>query len=286
MTRKDHKNRREQHKERTLPPTSGGDLPLPEGWQKRYFEVADLDESYRELEGIDHFYVSALRGLISSQKLEFDQAWDHFDKACDQAEDAEETIPNLVRQFLLEIWRFECALAEGPVDPDARYAADTLPPIPHIPNAVLEDFPEVRYVLNQRRFSEALLKLHTGDCFGAASIFKEILRENPDTKPEILFECYTGLAACMESIGLLEEMQRNLYCAELATQVVGWTLNAVQQSARLIAFYRFLDEPEHAKEWEGFLERLTCPQATKDVFLQRCEKLFERSGEAGRLLVF
>ena len=136
-----------------------GEPLLPDGWVDRFSSRVDLDASFRELEGLHHFYVETMRGRVRSLQLRFDEAWEHFESATDAVDAAEDSIANLVRQFQLEIFRFENALVEEPLDPDVDVPQFDLPDIPEI---VFEEYPEVKYVLSLRVNCEALLRLHIG----------------------------------------------------------------------------------------------------------------------------
>ena len=109
--------------------------PLPAGWFGELQDKADLQHSYDALGRRKHFYVEAFRGNLKTNQLQFGTAWEHFDRARELSLEAEEDIPNLVRQFLLNIWCFECALLEAPL----AESRGKVPPLwlPELPEEIL-----------------------------------------------------------------------------------------------------------------------------------------------------
>src|SRR2546426_381518 len=150
--------------------------PQPAGWLDEYFDKADLDLSYSRPDDRRHFYVEALQGHIRSQQLRFEEAWDHFDKATLLCAESEENIPNLVRQFLLHIWCFENALVEAPLEDDEIDMPVLW--IPELPERILADYPEVKLVIDHRRYAEALLRLHLGKWSESAELYQALIQEN------------------------------------------------------------------------------------------------------------
>ena len=90
------------------------DSPLPPGWTEEFVGRADLEASYQSLESCDHFHAATMRGRIRTLQLRIEEAWDHLDEADLQSRLAVETIPNLMRVFLLQVYRFENAMLERP----------------------------------------------------------------------------------------------------------------------------------------------------------------------------
>lgn len=254
---------------------------VPEGWLDRFFGKADLERSFAELRG-GHFHVETLRGRIRSIQLRIDEAWDHFDRAEELVEEAEETIPNLVRQFLLEVFRFQNALAEAPLDP-----ATVIPPLaaPWVAGEILDSYPEVRFVLSQRKRTEAQLRLHTGEIDTAIRIFEEILKTDMEGRGETLATCYLGLAACHFTRDSVDECARHLENAAFAVALLEHPLHIVETSARLAAFFGFLEDSANAREWKEHLLQIDCPDATKEAFLERAIRLQSRCAELGRLVL-
>jgi tetratricopeptide (TPR) repeat protein len=259
------------------------EAPYPEGWQKEFFGKADLERSLAALEGYDHFFSHAMRGYIRSLQLDFEGGWEWFDRAYEGALEAEETIPNLVRQFLLNIHCFEHALVEAPLDADGG----SLPhlAVPELPEAILRDFPEVRLVINLRRQSEGVLRVHLGDFEASLEVFEDLIEESPRERPDNLMWYYLGAAASQHGLGLVDEARRSLENAAFAAQTGGEVINRGRVAAVLYAWYRYLGEFDEARGWREFLERLDTPRATKDLFLRRAKIILERSTEQSSLLV-
>jgi hypothetical protein len=261
---------------------------LPAGWLDRFFGNADLEASYAELEGGAHFHCETMRGRIRSLQLRIDDGWDHFDAALEMVDDADEDIPNLVRQFVLEVYRFDHALVEAPLDPSME-----VPPleIPLVSPGIVRGYPEIRYVLTLRKRTEALLRLHTGDVATAIQLYDELLRASrrrraPDKlRPHVLVYYYLGLAACYHAQDDEGAVRIQLDNASLAAATIELTLNRADAAARLAAFYDFLEDRSSAREWKEFLLGLDCPDATKQTFLRRAARLQERCSQLGRLVL-
>ncbi len=256
--------------------------PLPENWLRKFFRSADLDASYRNLDGVRHFHAETMRGRIRSLQLRFADAWNHFDQAQSLISESPKTIPNLVRQFVLEIYSFNNALLERPVSSDCPMAEFSLPPLDP---KILDEYPEIRYVLELRRNSEAMLRLHTGELDRARAIYESLLKEKPMNKAELLVVYYLGLAACEAQGGACEKVEDHLESASLAAQTLQKTLNQASAAAQLNAFYKFTGNGQKAMEWKLFLSRLNCPQETISLFTLRAEKIHKRCSEKGRLVL-
>ncbi len=258
-----------------------GEPLLPDGWVDRFSSRVDLDASFRELEGLHHFYVETMRGRVRSLQLRFDEAWEHFESATDAVDAAEDSIANLVRQFQLEIFRFENALVEEPLDPDVDVPQFDLPDIPEI---VFEEYPEVKYVLSLRVNCEALLRLHIGQYEESHRLYERL--GSSDHRPERLALCYLGRAACQHNLDASSSsVDALLESAALATAAVDVNLYRLLIGSSLISFHEFLGQEEPAQEWRSFLERLPCPPVTTELFVERTRRSLERSRQHGRLLL-
>jgi tetratricopeptide (TPR) repeat protein len=257
--------------------------PLPPGWFDEFLDKADFDRSFAQLDGYTHFYAEASKGNIRSQQLRFEEAWQHFDRAQELVDSAEENIPNLIREFLLHIWCFENAIVEAPlietnIDPPALW-------IPELPRQVMEDYPEVKLVLNMRRNAEALLRLHLGHWDESSELYRELIEDNQKERGDQLAFYYFGLASCQHNLGMPDEARRNLENSGFAILSGGRTANRAKAAAILYALYSHLGEEEIATSWVQFLESLPCPKATKDVFLERGRILLDRCAQRSNLLV-
>lgn len=262
-----------------LPP----DSPLPEGWLVEIFEKADLERSFMQLRGLKHFWIEAWKGHIRAEQLRFESAWKHFDRAHEMAQEAEETIPNLVRQFILNIWCFQNALAEAPLADTIKDVPEAW--IPELPAEIVKEYPEVRLVIHLRRRSEAWLRLHLGQYSDAAETFTELLEEYRDDQEGLATFHHLGLAACEHNLGFREEALRNLENAGLTLQLTGRTWNLAQGAAILQAFYRFLEMPEDARSWESFILNLPCPDATRELYKRHAELVWNRCLQNSSLLL-
>jgi hypothetical protein len=258
------------------------DSTLPEGWQQSFLDAADLDKSFGALRRCDHFYAEVMRGRIRSLQLRVDEAERYFQRACASSEEAEETIPNLLRQFMLHTYRFYNILLRGPIEPD-----DTLPGplLPEIGDAVLREYPELREVVKFRLRAEGLLRLHLADYDVAAELFEDLIESEADGPPDALVAYYLGLAAAHYNRGFDDLAERQLENAALGIQSGGRTLNRALAAGVLHGLYTYMEEPGEAAGWEQFLQRLECPQATRDVFLERGRLIVERSMLQSRLVL-
>ena len=256
--------------------------PLPPGWLADFEDRVDLARSFEALEGRTHFHAEAYRGFIRSFELRCEEAWRHFDKAQDLVDEADENIPNLIREFLLHIWCFENAIVEGPlietnINPPALW-------IPELPPQVLEDFPEVKFVLDQRRNAEAMLRLHLGHCDEAVDLYRALVEECRQPCSASLGLYHAGLVASYHGLGMQEELHRELENAGLACLAGGKTLHRAKLAGILCAFHRFLATGEE-ESWRMYLRSLPCPEATREIFLQRVELIEDRCMHKGTLLV-
>jgi len=258
--------------------------PLPEGWLDEFLDRADLDQSYAELRGRRHFYVEGWRGYIKSQQFDFDRAWKHFDRAQELSQDAVEDIPNLIRQFMVNIWCFECTLLENPV----VEAQGRVPPLwmPELPETVLREYPEVQLVIDLRLHSEAVLRLHLGEWDEATGLYERLLEGGKAPDDPQLPGYYLGLAACKFNQGFEELAREHLQNAGFAVLSNGRTINRARIAALLFGLHAYMESYEEARDWRTFLQQLDCPQATKDIFLRFGMLLLERCTERSSLLVF
>ena len=255
---------------------------LPEGWYDEFFERADLEGSFDLLHGNDHFYAEAMRGRIRSLQVRLKDAWTHFDKATALAAGAPVTIPNLVRQFLLNLYLFDNALLQEPLDREAKIPVAK---IPELPPKVSTEFPEVAHVIELRLSAEGYLRLHVGEYEIARKVFKKLVSSYARGPDATLSVYYCGLAAAERNLGLEDLAERTLENAALAVQAGGSTLNRVRASSVLYAFRTWLDELEEAEGWRQFLLRLECPEDTKEAFLRRSNILIERCSQEECLLL-
>lgn len=255
---------------------------LPRGWQERFFDRADLEGSFRALEGLDHFHVHTMRGRIRSLQLRTEDAWDHFDRSLDLAADAPVTIANLVREFLLNLYLFDNAILEGPVDRSAKIPEAK---IPELPEQVMEEYPEVAYVISLRQSAEGYLRLHLGEFATARRVFGDLIEAYRASPDATLGFYYCGLAAAEHNMGHRDRAERTLENAGLAILSGGRTLNQARLAGILEAFYSWLGADEEAMSWKAFLDRLPCPDATKEAFSRRGKLLLERCAEQKCLLL-
>jgi len=257
--------------------------PLPAGWVDELLDKADLQRSYAALRGLKHFHVEAFRGSLKTWQLQFSKAWAHFDRAHELSLEAEETIPNLVRQFLLNIWCFECALLEAPL----AESRGKVPPLwlPELPEEILEDYPEVQLVIDYRLQSEGLLRLHLGECEESAAIFEALISKGtaPDEPQVSLY--YLGLAACQFNLGDESEARKNLENSGLAVLTGGRMINKAKSAGLLHGLYSYLEDRQQVRDWAAFIQSLDCPQATKDLSLRRGALVTERCAARAGLLV-
>jgi hypothetical protein len=157
--------------------------------------------------------------------------------------------------------------------------------IPELPEIVLEEYPEVKLVINLRRTSEGLLRLHLGNYEVAAKVFQGLIEKNPQGAPEALAANYLGLAACQHNQGLDELAHWNLENAAFAIQTGGETINRARNAAVLHAFYSYLNDEEEANGWRAFLDRLPCPDPTRAAFLRRADIILERCMQHSNLVL-
>jgi len=257
---------------------------LPPGWYDDFFCKADMERSYEQLQDVKHFYGEAMRGRIRSLQVRVEEAWDHFDRALKKSLRAAESIPNLVRQFVLNVYCFENALLEEPIE---KGTVIPEPQIPSLPRQVLDDYPEVRYVLRLRRAIEASLRLHLGDYEAALEGYRELIEAEGgrDGSPDMLSNYYLGLAATQHNMGRVELAEQNLHYSGRLLKCGAKLLTQIHCASILAAFYEYLDAADEAVEWRSFVDDLPCPDATKESFRKRGELVVERSVAEKRLVL-
>ncbi len=259
------------------------DSPLPGGWLEELFDKADLERAFAALRGLKHFYIEAWKGHIRAEQLRFDAAWKYFDKAYSLANDIEENIPNLVRQFILNIWCFENAMVEAPIGDTVSEVPEAW--IPELPPEILDEYPEVRLVIQMRRQSEASLRMHLGQYSDAAEIYGDLIEESRADGEVLIAQYYLGLAACEYNLDFRDKAMVNLENAGLAIAASGKTLQRAKVASTLQAFYKFLKMDQEAAGWEAFIDRLPCPKATKDLYKKRAALVLGRCVEKTQLLL-
>ena len=261
---------------------SRGESVLPEGWLRDYLGKADLEASYHALRSCTHFHAETMRGRIRSLQVRPEAARKHFVKSLRLSEEVRETIPNLVRKLVLHLFWFENRLLQGPLDGITDVPQLDLP---QVPEPLMSQFPEVKYVLNLRRFAEGILRLHLGEFELSASIFSDLIEMNPGEPEDSIASYYLGLAAAQENLGLRPLARRNMENAGFAIQLGGAVLNRAQFAGKLYAFYTCMGDEEGARDWKFFVERLDCPAATKQACLKRGDILIERWSRESKLLL-
>ncbi len=257
--------------------------PLPDGWEQRLLAKANLERSFVELRELKHFWAETWRGRIRSAQLRFDAAWKYFDRAYTSASGMEETIPNLVRHFLLDIWCVENALVEAAIDIDAKELPEAW--IPDLPAEVVAEYPEVSLVIRRRKAAEAVLRLHLGLHNDAAETYRELLEEPQAAADDDAPLWHMGLAACEHALGFPDRAHRAFEDAGLAVSAGLKTLPQGRAAATLAGMLEHLGEKDEATGWRSFIERLECPAETKKIFLRRADHVLMRCKEAARPLV-
>lgn len=255
--------------------------PCPPTWRADLVDRADLEASFRALAPHEHFFAEALRGWVRTLQLRIAEAEEHFGHARELARGVRPTVANIARRFLSEVYSSECTLLKGP--PPLRSRPPLSSPLP--PAEIASEWPEVRLVVELCRAFEGRFLLHAGDCERGARLFGRLLAERRRESGSELAAWYLGLAACQHGLELDEPSIRSIENAELATLNAAATLSAARDAASLAAFWSFLGSPDRASEWTLFLRRLPCPEATRDAFRERSDRISQRCHALGRLVV-
>lgn len=268
---------------------------LPEGWVKRFFHLADLSRSFRELDGCPHFFAETMRGRIRSLQLRFQEAKTHFHRARRLAVQAEASggdlgggLKNveldLQRQLVLELYCFENDLLRRPVDPETEEAP---PSQISVPASCLQRYPDFKRAADQKKLCEAIFLLHLGRCDEALGCFEELVRDSSEFRAHQLAVYYLGLVACHENLGHPSRASDNLENAALANAMIEESLNAALVSSMLIGVHHFRGEARAAADWQTYLRtHVVCPQETKEIFFRRSQLLWRRCLEHSRLVIF
>lgn len=254
---------------------------LPVDWLRSLMDRADLDQSYRDLEGCSHFHAETMRGRLRSLALQIDDASDHFRRALTGAADAPTSIPNQVRGLALHAYWFENCLLGAPL------ARTTPPPtfeVPRFSAKANENYPEIRFAINFRLCAEGLWRLHAGEWEASVRIYRDLIDTNRDAPGPIVAGYFLGLAASQHNLGQTLEARRSFENAGLFATLEGTTLSRLTIASGLLGAYSCLGDETTAEGWRAFLDRLECPRATKDAFLKRAGILVERWHSHTKLL--
>ncbi|HVR73886.1 MAG TPA: hypothetical protein VMT52_06115, partial [Planctomycetota bacterium] len=96
---------------------------------------------------------------------------------------------------------------------------------------------------------------------------------------------YLGLAACEHNLGYADRAKRNLENAGLALASDGHLFNKARAASVLCAFHRYLENAEEVANWEAFIDRLNCPEATKQLTRKRAAIIVARCQEKSNLVL-
>lgn len=256
--------------------------PLPKGWVRAFFDEVDLEASYAALAGCQHFHAETMRGVIRSLEVRVEEAEKHFARAFDLSGLEPRTIPNLVRRITLTGFWLENKLVAGWI----QGLENTRPlEFPDLPQEVVDEYPEVRFVNQVRLSVDGEIRLHLGSWEESAAIFRDLIQRCEGEPEDVLAVPYIGLAASLYNLGDRDAAMRNLENAGLCMQVGGTTLNRARVAANLHALYQCLGEDSAARDWRAFLDHLPCPSRTKSAFLKRSEILLDRWTERPVMLL-
>ncbi len=256
--------------------------PLPRGWVHTLMHRADLERSFRELEGRTHFHSHTMRGRIRTLQLRLEEAWDHYDLAEVLSRRAEETIPNLRRTFLLQVYRFDNALLEAP---EAEEVEIEEPSLPKFSEELLDEFPDLRAVLRRRTRVQGSYLLHAGRWTEALEVFTR-LADDVKALHVDRAQSYLSMCCCHYNLGNDQEVERYLDSTELAVHACEELLAKAHLCGLLYAVHQVREDAEKADEWREFLYSLPCPRATKDNFLAWGDRFVSLFHESNRLVVF
>ena len=259
--------------------------PLPSGWVHDFMHEADLEKSFRALEGCPHFHAETMRGRIRSIQLRTGEAWRHFDSAEVASRSADESIPNLRRTFILQVYRFDNALLEAPESREAELEDPDFPTFPSFSDTLLKEFPELSGALRMRTRVQASYLLHAARWTDASEVFTR-LTEDRGIGPGGLAQSYLSIACCHYNLGNESEMQRFLQSAELAVHACEELLTRAHLCGLLYAVHLVREDPKLASEWKEFLYSLSCPRATRDTFFAWGERFVALCHENNHLVVF
>jgi tetratricopeptide (TPR) repeat protein len=151
-----------------------------------------------------------------------------------------------------------------------------------LPEEILEDYPEVRAVIQLRKYLEGLLRLHAGDFKEAVALFKD-LRESKKKGESALN--HLALGASFLNLGQKSLAEEELKEAQAKILSGEELLYQARGSALLLGLFTFLGNTQEAARWKSFLEGLSCPEGTRNAFLKRAERMSERSKAQGWLLI-
>jgi hypothetical protein len=107
-------------------------------------------------------------------------------------------------------------------------------------------------------------------------IFQGLVKSYSKPPDSVLAMHYAGLAAAQHNLGLQEKARENLENAALALHSGGTLMNRTKVAGILWGLHSFLGDDQETADWEEYLRRLECPEATREAFLKRSRLLIER----------
>lgn len=266
---------------------------IPSQWVDLFYEKVDLQAAFECLDGVGGFYADGLRGHILALQLRFDEAWGHFRKSSRQAREQAKSHRDLQRRVAVAVLQVLAAISESPLDEEesdwVRRRAENKDGIERWlpPGLPMELTAEAlgRAVMNLRVETEGLLLLHAGEAESALEIFETLREFQGDTVNAALASSFIGTGAAQFNLG-----QRDL--ALRAFENAGWTihggemskLSRIRGSFVLAAFYDFLERGQESLEWRKFGESICPNDPTRELFMEREQRIVERCANAESLL--
>lgn len=258
------------------------DRAAPADWMNLVNEKGDLDLAFDALDGWDHFYTDTIRGRIRSLQLRPKEAELFFERSQARVEEFPNTHRNFLRRFYHKIYVLEnSVIAES-----APEGGD-----PDLTDKVLEDLmnmeiPETEVALQTRQYHKGVLFLNRGKFTEAKRCFLRIIKQSHGQMGDEKTAYYLGAAVALKQLGQEKDANWQIENASLIIPTLENTLNMGIYSASLSAFLDLWGREAEAEEWRDFLFRLKMPEKTRQLLLQRKERVVTRSRALGRVFVF
>lgn len=240
--------------------------PYPPGWMEMMVEKADFKAAFDALEGYPHFHSESLRGKIRSIQLRTQEAWEHFQKAEELSKSYEESAQKRIFLFYLSIYRVENAYIEEARDPEEKTSERTDFEMQRFldtkcPELVIAQQLQINflgyYQLLRGQYQEALLT------------FKALMEESQTRFEDQQVAFFCAAAAACKELGLEEDAKKHYENAALAVNSLSQLYKIGLFCARLYTLMMHWEKHKEAEEWLQRLEKLPCPEDSRQCFIER-----------------
>ncbi len=244
-------------------------IAYPESFSFLFLKKIDLEASFSALSGYNHFYSETLRGKIRSLQLKPEEAAIYFEKARKLSQNLELTPQNLNYIFILRTFALDNAvLLEA-----KRSQGESTELLDREMELFLSfDLPENDITLAQIQMNAiGYYQLLKKEYSASLLTFETLLSESKARFEDMQCNFYCGAAAAAKELGYEEIAARHYENAALGVNTISLPLNIGLFSARLYALLTYWERPQEAELWLERLKMLSCPEASRECFIQRAQ---------------